>query len=70
MSIKCPREEIDDAHYTIIVCTRLLREFNDDECADVEDRQIPTTVNNSFVRGGLIQAIRVARDILVKGGAA
>lgn len=55
------------AHYAIGACTRLLADFETDLSADKEDRLIPNNINNPYTRGGLIQAINIAADLLVQG---
>lgn len=63
-----------EAYGVILACTRLLEEFMTDDCAvaDGNKRAIPTEVNNAFIKGELINAIRLASGVMNRseGGAA
>lgn len=57
----------DENHYiTILACLKLLEEFNADDCDDDEGREIPETINNPFVKSGLLGAIRTAASLMNK----
>ncbi len=62
----------EKAYGVILACVNILNELDAEDCAleDGNERIIPKSTNNAFVRSGLVGAIEIAAaDMLKKGGA-